>query len=160
VAHACNPSYSRGRDQKDGSLKPAQANSSQEHSLKKNHHKKGQVEWLMWFQCLSSKCEALSSNPSAAKKQQKKWTYDNIWIIKTKSERTERFKQKQNHTGHIYICKGLISLTLKKTKLLTLHLRNYRAQDGARWNACLLCVSPGLPHIHTTSIINHLSKPH
>jgi hypothetical protein len=27
VAHACNPSYSRGRDQKDCSSKPAQENS-------------------------------------------------------------------------------------------------------------------------------------
>jgi hypothetical protein len=30
VAHACNPSYSGGRDQEDCSSKPAQANSSQD----------------------------------------------------------------------------------------------------------------------------------
>jgi hypothetical protein len=30
VAHACNPSYSGARDQEDQSLKPAQANSSQD----------------------------------------------------------------------------------------------------------------------------------
>jgi hypothetical protein len=30
VAHACNPSYSGGRDQEDCSLKPAWANSSQD----------------------------------------------------------------------------------------------------------------------------------
>jgi hypothetical protein len=30
VAHACNPSYSEGRDQEDLSLKPAQANRSQD----------------------------------------------------------------------------------------------------------------------------------
>jgi hypothetical protein len=30
VAHACNPSYSRGRDQEDHSSKPAQVKSSQE----------------------------------------------------------------------------------------------------------------------------------
>jgi hypothetical protein len=30
VAHACNPSYSVGRDQEDHSLKPAQANSSKD----------------------------------------------------------------------------------------------------------------------------------
>jgi hypothetical protein len=30
VAHACNPSYSGGRDQEDHGLKPAQANSSQD----------------------------------------------------------------------------------------------------------------------------------
>jgi hypothetical protein len=28
VAHACNPSYSRGRDQEDQGLMPAQLNSS------------------------------------------------------------------------------------------------------------------------------------
>jgi hypothetical protein len=28
VAHTCNPSYSRGRDQEDRGSKPAQANSS------------------------------------------------------------------------------------------------------------------------------------
>jgi hypothetical protein len=30
VAHACNPSYSGGRDQEDCSLKPAWANSSRD----------------------------------------------------------------------------------------------------------------------------------
>jgi hypothetical protein len=30
VAHACNPSYSGGRDQEDHGLKPAQANSSRD----------------------------------------------------------------------------------------------------------------------------------
>jgi hypothetical protein len=34
VAHSCNPSYSGGRDQEDYGLKPAQANSSQDPSLK------------------------------------------------------------------------------------------------------------------------------
>jgi hypothetical protein len=34
VAHACNPSYSGGRDQEDCSLKPAWANSSQDPILK------------------------------------------------------------------------------------------------------------------------------
>jgi hypothetical protein len=35
-SHACNPSYSGGRDQEDRGLKPAQANCSQ-----KTLHKKG-----------------------------------------------------------------------------------------------------------------------
>jgi hypothetical protein len=35
VAHACNPSYSGGRDQEDHRLKPAWANSSQGPILKK-----------------------------------------------------------------------------------------------------------------------------
>jgi hypothetical protein len=47
VADTYNPSYSGGRDQKDRSLKPAQANSSQESILKKKtSQKKGLVEWL------------------------------------------------------------------------------------------------------------------
>jgi hypothetical protein len=35
VAHACNPGYSEGRDQEDGSSKPAQANSLKDLILKK-----------------------------------------------------------------------------------------------------------------------------
>jgi hypothetical protein len=38
-AHACNPSYSGGRDQEDHSLKPARPNSSQD-PISKSHHKK------------------------------------------------------------------------------------------------------------------------
>jgi hypothetical protein len=34
VAHVCNPSYSRGRDQEEHSLKPAWANSSETLSQK------------------------------------------------------------------------------------------------------------------------------
>jgi hypothetical protein len=41
VAHAYNPSYSGGRDQEDHSLKPAQANSSQDPISKKPNTKKG-----------------------------------------------------------------------------------------------------------------------
>jgi hypothetical protein len=42
MAHAYNPSYSGGRNQKDNSSKPAQANSSQEPILKNKKilHKK------------------------------------------------------------------------------------------------------------------------
>jgi hypothetical protein len=40
MACSCNPSYSKGRDQEDHNLKPAQAN------IKKFHHKKGLAEWL------------------------------------------------------------------------------------------------------------------
>jgi hypothetical protein len=48
VAHACNPSYSAGRDLEDLGLKPAPANSLETLSQKKKkkHHKKGLVEWL------------------------------------------------------------------------------------------------------------------
>jgi hypothetical protein len=41
VAHACNPSYSGGRDQEALSSKLAQANSSQDPLLKKPFTKKG-----------------------------------------------------------------------------------------------------------------------
>jgi hypothetical protein len=40
VTHACNPSYSGGRDQEDLGSKPVQANSSLDSISKKNHHKK------------------------------------------------------------------------------------------------------------------------
>jgi hypothetical protein len=46
VAHACNPSYSGGRDQEDWSSKPASANSSLIPYLKKAVHKIGLVEPL------------------------------------------------------------------------------------------------------------------
>jgi hypothetical protein len=46
VAHACNPSYSGGRDQEDLGLKPAQANSSWDPISRKPIIIKGLVEWL------------------------------------------------------------------------------------------------------------------
>jgi hypothetical protein len=46
VAHTCNPSYSGGRDQEDGGLKPARANSSRDPMLKKPITEKRPVEWL------------------------------------------------------------------------------------------------------------------
>jgi hypothetical protein len=61
VGHACNPSYSGGRDQEDLSLKSAQAKSSQDPISKKHNTKNWLVEWL--------KVKALSSNPSTAKKK-------------------------------------------------------------------------------------------
>jgi hypothetical protein len=64
VAHACNPSYSGGRDQEDHSSKSAQANSSQDPILKTLITKKGLVEWLQ--------VKALSSSPSTTKKKKKK----------------------------------------------------------------------------------------
>jgi hypothetical protein len=44
VAHAYNPNYSRGKDQKDQGLKPARANNFLRSYLKKIHLKKGLVE--------------------------------------------------------------------------------------------------------------------
>jgi hypothetical protein len=46
VTHACNPSYSGGRDQEDYGSKSAWANSSQDPILKKPITKKGLVKWL------------------------------------------------------------------------------------------------------------------
>jgi hypothetical protein len=46
VAHACNFSYSGGRDQEDRDMKPAWASSSGDHISKKIHHKK-------WLKCRS-----------------------------------------------------------------------------------------------------------
>jgi hypothetical protein len=49
VAHTCNPSYSKGRDQEDHGSQPAWANSSRDTILKKKkktYHKKGLVERL------------------------------------------------------------------------------------------------------------------
>jgi hypothetical protein len=64
VAHTCNPSYSGGRDQEDHCSKLAWANSLRDPILKKAHHKKGLVKWLMM--------QALSSNPSTSKKKKKR----------------------------------------------------------------------------------------
>jgi hypothetical protein len=57
VAHACNPSYSGGRDQENCSSKPAQANGSQD-PVSKNFTKIELVKWLK---------KGPSSNPSTAK---------------------------------------------------------------------------------------------
>jgi hypothetical protein len=61
MAHACNPSFSGGRDQEDHSLKPTWANSSTRPYLKKPFTKIGLVKWL--------KVKALSSSSSTAKKK-------------------------------------------------------------------------------------------
>jgi hypothetical protein len=41
VVHACNPNYSRGRDQEDPGSKPAQANSSRDPISEKSFTQKG-----------------------------------------------------------------------------------------------------------------------
>jgi hypothetical protein len=59
VAHTCNPSYSGGRDQKDLSSKPAQANNSWDPILKNlQKNRAGGV----------AQVKALSSSPSTTKK--------------------------------------------------------------------------------------------
>jgi hypothetical protein len=61
VAHACNPSYSGGRDQEDHGSKPSQA------EFKRPYFKKLFTKIVEWL-----KIKALSSNPSTAKKKKKK----------------------------------------------------------------------------------------
>jgi hypothetical protein len=61
MAHACNPSYSGGKDQEVHSSKPALANSSP--YLEKPFTKIGLMEWL--------KVKALNSSPSTAKNKTK-----------------------------------------------------------------------------------------
>jgi hypothetical protein len=80
VAHACDPSYSRGRDQEDLSSKPGWANSSQKIPLqrraggvaqgvgpefKPQYHIHKNIPYLSMAQVV----EALSSSPSISKKK-------------------------------------------------------------------------------------------
>jgi hypothetical protein len=68
VAHACNHSYSGGRNQEHHGSKPTGAKKKKQMFtrpyLKKPFTKMGLVEWL--------KVQALSSSPSTAKKKKKK----------------------------------------------------------------------------------------
>jgi hypothetical protein len=71
VVHACNPSYSGGRNQKDHSSKPAGKINCETLSQKySTQNRAGGVTQVI--QCLPNKCEALSSNPSTAKQRKKK----------------------------------------------------------------------------------------
>jgi hypothetical protein len=76
VAHAYNSSYLGGRDQEDD-LKPARANNPQDPLSKIFSTEKGLVEWLKW-----SRHEALSSNPSTTKKEEREKR-------KTKNQKTK-----------------------------------------------------------------------
>jgi hypothetical protein len=76
VAHACNPSYSGGKDQDRGS-KPAQANNSGKYPSQNRAAGEAQV-----IELLPSKREVLSSNSSTTKKKKPKkqktpktWSY-------------------------------------------------------------------------------------
>jgi hypothetical protein len=61
VAHACNPSYSGGSDQEDHGLRPVWGSSSQDPISKKG--------WWSGSSGRATAYEALSSNPSTAKKK-------------------------------------------------------------------------------------------
>jgi hypothetical protein len=64
VAHACNPSYSEGRDQEDHSSKPAWPNTSRDPIWKKKSQKKG------WWS--GSRCRPWVQVPVPQKKEEKK----------------------------------------------------------------------------------------
>jgi hypothetical protein len=74
VAHACNLSYSGGRDQEDHGSKPVLTNSMQDPISKTTHHKKGLAEWL----------KALSSSPRTTKKKKKKKRKERNNLLKYK----------------------------------------------------------------------------
>jgi hypothetical protein len=68
VADACNPSYSRDRDQEDRGLKPASSKWFLSPYLQNTQRKKaGGVAQAVE----PGKCEALSSNPGITKKKKK-----------------------------------------------------------------------------------------
>jgi hypothetical protein len=73
MAHACNPSYSGGRDQEALSWKPAWANSLRDSISKKPTTKKG------WWSSSSGKSACLEnvrpiSNPVLPKKKKKSYS--------------------------------------------------------------------------------------
>jgi hypothetical protein len=70
MAHACNPSYSEGRDQEDHSLKPAQANSLWDGISKKIFTRKG------WQR--GSRCRSWVQTPVPQKKKRNLW---NICVV-------------------------------------------------------------------------------
>jgi hypothetical protein len=69
MAHTYNPSYSGGTDQEEGSLKPAQAKSK---TLTQKYPTQKKTSGVAHgVELLSSNFEALSSNPSTARKKEK-----------------------------------------------------------------------------------------
>jgi hypothetical protein len=79
VAHACNPSYSGGRDPEDFGSKSAQANSSKDLILKMPITKIGLVEWL--------KVKALSSSLSTTKKKKGGYFFFQVFKLRYKGTR-------------------------------------------------------------------------
>jgi hypothetical protein len=64
MAHACNPSYTGGRDQENCSLRPAQANSLRDPILKTQKRAGGVAQMV---ECLPSKMKPLGSNSISPK---------------------------------------------------------------------------------------------
>jgi hypothetical protein len=69
MAHTCDPSYSGDKDQGDHGSKPAQAKSSRDPISKKPVLQKTTGGVVQMVESLLSNHEALSSNPSTAKKK-------------------------------------------------------------------------------------------
>jgi hypothetical protein len=89
VAHTCNSSYSKGKDQKDHDSKST------------NKKRAGGVAQAV--DCLPSKCEAFSSNPiinrNKIKKKQEKQTHRDARIGVTKTY----FKLGEWYIGNFFI---------------------------------------------------------
>jgi hypothetical protein len=85
VAHACNPSYSGGRDQEDRGSKPAQENSSRDY-LETTLHKKGIVGWL--------KVKVLSSNHSTSEENLRPcaWWLTPVILVTQEGSEGSQFK--------------------------------------------------------------------
>jgi hypothetical protein len=79
VTYSCNPSYWGGRDQGDGSSKPAKANISSDITSKIPLQKR-LAELLKWYrlQCLPNKPEALSLKPTATQKNSQRHNFNLI----------------------------------------------------------------------------------
>jgi hypothetical protein len=73
MAHACNPSYSGGRDQEDLGSKPNLGKQFSRPYLEKPFTKIGLVEWL--------KVKVMSSSPSTTKKKGQVYE-ENEWLKK------------------------------------------------------------------------------
>jgi hypothetical protein len=71
--------YSGGRDKEYQGSKPASGKIDSYHE--KIHHKKGLV-MAQAYECLLSKCEALSSNPALPRKKKKVWEQSGYGIGK------------------------------------------------------------------------------
>jgi hypothetical protein len=78
VTHACNPSYSRGRDQEDHGSKPAWANSFQDPILKKPITQKG---WWSGSRCRPWVQAPVLQRQKIPDKGFFPVTYDQIWFL-------------------------------------------------------------------------------
>jgi hypothetical protein len=73
VAHACNPTYSGGKDQADYSSKPAPGKQSVRPYLKNTQHKTELEKWLKWWSAwLQARAQIQTPVPQKKEKNQQK----------------------------------------------------------------------------------------